>query len=82
MWRHTGRPVRLLFLDARACVPLLAFIVYWSWPTFYVALAGTVFFGTISWLGLTVPAAMRLARRLVVGRVRPAVPVWRRRRLA
>ncbi len=82
MWRYTGRPVRLFVLDARACVPLLAFVVYWSWPTFYVAFGGTLFFGVISWLGLTVPAAVRLARRWIVGRVRPAVPAWRRRRLA
>ena len=82
MWRYTGRPVRLLVLDARACVPLLAFVVYWSWLTFYVAFGGTLVFGVISWLSLTVPAAARLARRWIVGRVRPAVPAWRRRRLA
>lgn len=82
MWRNTGKPVLLLVLDARACVPLLAIIVYWSWPTFWIALIGTAFFGTISWAGLTVPAVLRLVRRWIVGRVRPAVPAWARRRLA
>ena len=82
MWRFTGQPVRVGFLDARACLPMLAFIVYWSWPTFYVAFSGTLFFGVISWFGLTVPAAIRLARRWMVGPVRSAVPARRRRRLA
>ena len=82
MWRNTALPVRILMLDARACLPVLCFVVYWSWATLYVALAGTVFFGTISFFGLTVPALRRVLRRWLVGRLRPAVPAWRRRRLA
>jgi intracellular multiplication protein IcmT len=82
MWRNTALPVRVLFLDARACLPVLAFVVYWRWWTFYIAVSGTVFFMVISWFGLTVPACFRLLRRLAVGNRRPAVPVWRRRRLA
>ena len=53
MWRDTGRPVELVFLDARACLPLLVFVVYWSWMTFYIAATGVVFFSVISWAGLT-----------------------------
>lgn len=82
MWRNTGLPVRVLMLDARACLPIVSFFVYWSWPTFYVAVLGTVFFAIISFLGLTLPAFLRLVRRLVVGPVRPAVAAWDRRRLA
>lgn len=82
MWRFTGKPVQLLIFDARACVPLLAFVVYWSWTTFYIAVIGTLFFGTISWFGLTLPAVIRVVRRWLVGNRRPAVPAWRRRRLA
>ena len=82
MWRNTGLPARFFVLDARACLPLLAMTVYWSWPTLYVGLAGTAFFGAISWAGYTVPAVLRLFRRLIVGRVRTAVPEWHRRRLA
>jgi intracellular multiplication protein IcmT len=26
MWRDTGRPVKVVFLDARACLPLLVFM--------------------------------------------------------
>ncbi len=82
MWRYTARPVQLAILDARACLPLLAVVVYWSWTTLYIAVFGTVFFGAISWFGLTVPAIARVLRRRLVGRVRPAGPAWRRRRLA
>jgi intracellular multiplication protein IcmT len=68
-------------LDARACLPILAVMVYWSWPTLYIAIIGVAFFSAISFFGLTLPA-MRLARRWLVGPVRTAVPVWKRRRLA
>jgi len=82
MWRNTGQPVRLLMLDARACLPILCVMAYWSWTTLYVAIIGVLFFSAISFFGLTVPAAFRLVRRWVVGPVRTAVPVWNRRRLA
>lgn len=82
MWRYTALPVRIGPLDARALLPLLAFVVYWSWTTAYVAITGVVFFTVISWFGLTLPAVLRVIRRALVGRVRPAVPFWQRRRLA
>jgi intracellular multiplication protein IcmT len=82
MWRNTGQPVRVLMLDARACLPILAVMVYWSWTTLYIAITGFVFFSLISFLGLTLPAMLRLIRRWLIGSVRPAVPVWNRRRLA
>jgi intracellular multiplication protein IcmT len=82
MWRNTGQPVRLLMLDARACLPILSVMVYWSWLTLYIAIIGIVFFSAISFFGLTLPAMTRLARRWLVGPVRTAVPVWNRRRLA
>ncbi|TPG55947.1 hypothetical protein EAH89_13495 [Roseomonas nepalensis] len=82
MWRNTALPVRILMLDARACLPVLCVVVYWSWTTLYIALLGTVFFGVISFFGLTMPALVRVVRRWLVGRLRPAVPAWKRRRLA
>ncbi len=82
MWRNTGLPVRLFMLDARACLPILCCLVYWSWTTLYIAVTGTAFFAVISFFGLTVPAMFRLARRLLVGPVRTAVPAWKRRRLS
>ncbi len=82
MWRNTGHPARLVMLDARACLPLLGAVIWWSWTTLYLALFGVAFFGTLSFFGLTVPAMIRLTRRLVAGPVRTAVPVHKRRRFA
>ncbi len=82
MWRDTGRPVRVVFLDARACLPALVYVVYWSWPTFYIAMTGVTIFSVISWAGLTVPSALRMVRRAFVRPYRPAVPAWSRRRFA
>ena len=82
MWRNSGLPVRVGFFDARACLPVLAFVVCWRWWTFYIAVTGITVFTVISWFGLTVPASLRAVRRILVGSIRPAVPAWRRRRLA
>jgi intracellular multiplication protein IcmT len=82
MWRDTGRPVRVVFLDARACLPMLVFVVYWSWPTCTIAVTGVTVFSVISWAGLTVPSALRMVRHAFVGPYRPAVPAWKRRRFA
>ena len=82
MWRSTALPVKVAVVDGRACIPVLVFVLHWSWDTLYIALFGVVFFTIISWFGLTVPAVFRLIRRALVGSVRPAVPVWKRRRLA
>ena len=82
MWRDTGRPVKVLMLDARACFPLLVFVVYWCWTTFFIAASGILFFAVINWAGLTVPTMLRTLRRLLIGPLRPAVPTWKRRRLA
>ena len=82
MWRNSGLPVRVLMLDARACLPILCFVVKWSWTTFTIAVTGVVFFAVISFFGLTLPAVIRVLRRLLVGAERPAVPSWKRRRFA
>ena len=50
-------------LDARAYQRILLVAVYWSWTTLYIGLAGFAFFSLISFLGLTLPAMMRLIRR-------------------
>ena len=55
MWRYTALPVKVAILDARACIPVLVFVLYWSWTTAYIAIVGVVFFTVISWFGLTVP---------------------------
>lgn len=79
MWRNTMLPVRIYFVDARALIPVLAFVLQWRMTTLYFALAGVVVFVLLEWLGLTFPAAIRTIRRLIVGRIRPAIPSWKKR---
>ena len=47
-----------------------------------MAVFGMVFFGIMSFFGLTLPSFLRVLRRLIIGNIRPALPVWKRRRLA
>jgi intracellular multiplication protein IcmT len=82
MWRNTMLPVRLYIMDARALVPVLIFLLHWRWATFYLAGGGIAVFTVLEWFGLTFPAAIRTIRRMIVGRLRPAVPAWKKRRLA
>ncbi|MBO1360159.1 IcmT/TraK family protein [Acetobacter sacchari] len=82
MWRGTGLPVRVFILDARSCLPILLAVVDWSWTTLIIGLVSTVFFGVISFFGLTMPAALRAARRWLVGNRRTALPTWKRRRFS
>jgi len=79
--RNLSRSVPLM--SAYVYQPVFSLLeAYWSWTTFWIAVTGMAFFTVISWFGLTVPAVLRLVRRLIVGPIRPAVPVWKRRRLA
>ena len=82
MWRNTMAPVRVYVVDARALVPWFIFFMHWSWGTLYFAAFATLVFAVPEWFGLSFPAALRTLRRLVNGPVRPAVPVWKRRRFA
>src|SRR5271157_4589380 len=61
------------FLTRGPVLPLLVFVVYWSWATFYIAATGVIVFSVISWAGLTVPSTLRMIRRAFVGPYRPAV---------
>ena len=82
MWRNTMRPVRLYAIDARALIPIMLFLLHWRLSTLYFAAAGIALFVVLEWFGLTFPAAVRTIRRCIVGRVRPAVPAWKKRRFA
>jgi intracellular multiplication protein IcmT len=82
MWRNTMLPVRAYIVDARALVPLMIFLMHWSWTTLYVALVGIALFGTLEFCGLSFPAAIRTLRRWIVGPIRPAVPAWKKRRFS
>ena len=82
MWRNTMSPIRAYVIDARALVPLMVYLMHWSWATLYIALVGIALFSVLEWCGLTFPAAIRVVRRWIVGPVRAAIPAWKKRRLA
>ena len=77
-WCHTARPYRLFILDGRAAFFLLIWLLYISWPTFFIAVAATVFFGLLEYLRLPLPIVFRKCRAFVAGRHRPARPPPRR----
>jgi intracellular multiplication protein IcmT len=82
MWRNTMLPVRVYVVDARVLIPLMVVLVHIRVWTFYVALGGMAVFTALEWLGLTFPAAVRTARRWIVGGRRAAIPAWKKRRFA
>ncbi len=82
MWRNTMMPVRIYVVDARALIPVMIFMLHWRLGTLYLAGAGIALFTVLEWFGLTFPAGRRTIRRLLVGRIRPAIPSWKKRRYA
>jgi len=82
MWRNTMMPVRIYVVDARALIPVMIFMLHWRLNTLYLAGAGIALFTFLEWFGLTFPAARRTIRRYLVGRIRPAIPSWKKRRFA
>jgi intracellular multiplication protein IcmT len=82
MWRNTMLPVRVYVIDARVLIPLMIVLVHIRLWTLYLAIGGIAAFTALEWLGLTFPAAVRTARRWIVGRHRPAIPAWKKRRFA
>jgi intracellular multiplication protein IcmT len=79
-WRNTMRPALFFNLDARAVLPFCALIFYARLVTLFLAISITAIFWLVSKLGLTLPAALRKFRSLLVGMNRPALPLGRQRR--
>ena len=51
MWSYTAPYPKLFLIDARAILPLAIWALHWSWITFYIALAGIVFFSVVLYFG-------------------------------
>ena len=82
MWRNTMLPIRIYVVDARALIPLMVVLVHIRCGPSISRLRGMVVFAVLEWFGLTFPAAIRTLRRWIVGRRRPAIPTWKKRRFA
>ncbi len=79
-WRNTMRPILFFNLDARAILPFCAIIFYARLITLFLAVATTVIFWIVSKMGLTLPAALRRLRSIIVGARRPALRLTKHRR--
>jgi intracellular multiplication protein IcmT len=60
----------------------MAWLLHWSWLTFFLALTGVCFLALLDWTGLPPEAALARFRTILVGRVRPAAEVITLRRRA
>lgn len=75
-WRHTAKPARFLFFDARAGAGLAVFMLHWSMLTFKIAVGIFVVFGLLERFGFTVTVALRWVRSRLAGPIRSARPWW------
>ncbi|MBO1326260.1 IcmT/TraK family protein [Acetobacter sp. TBRC 12305] len=82
MWRYSADPVYIFVLDCRALLPMVVFFAHMREWTLIVAVAGTLIFGFLAWMGLTLPVAGRMLRVLIIGARRPALPAWKKRAYA
>lgn len=71
-WRNTQKPARFFFLDARAFLAILFFLMHARLWTFVLVLAVMFSFWLFERRGLTFDAALRAIRCWFVGIRRPA----------
>jgi intracellular multiplication protein IcmT len=77
-WRDSARPVRLFFLDFRACFPLLLLLFHVRLWTFIIALFATLFFTALERYGFTLAVFGRWTRSFLAGPRKMAQPWWKR----
>lgn len=81
MWRDTGRKVRFFGFDGRLAIFLLFFGVHISYFTLGLVCLAMGGFYALEYKGYSMPNALRKIGVLIIGKSRPAVHWWRRRRL-
>jgi intracellular multiplication protein IcmT len=79
-WRNTQKPARFFFLDARAFLAILLFLVHARLWTFVLVLVIMIVFWLLERQGLTFDAALRAFRCWFLGSNRPANSRRARRR--
>jgi hypothetical protein len=79
-WRYSMMPVRFFNLDARAVMPFFVLLIYARLVTLVLCLIITAVFWVVERMGLTLPAALRKFRTLLVGNKRYGLNSIRRRR--
>ena len=71
-WRNTQKPARFFFLDARAFVAILLFLVHARMWTLILAVVLMMVFYIFERRGLTFESALRAMRCWFLGTKRPA----------
>lgn len=76
-WRDSARPARFFIIDYRGVFPIVLFLLHIQFWTFYIAIAGIIFFAILERYGFTVPVFLRFVRSFLAGRQKTASPWWR-----
>lgn len=80
-WRNTQKPVRFLFLDARAFVGILFFLLHARIWVLALASLSIAFFWFLERRGLSAESSIRAVRSWLIGARRPAQRRKAQRRL-
>lgn len=77
VWRDASKtPAFFGVVDTRAAFPVLGFVIYSSWNTFFIAAGSIVFFVAMGMLGYQLPVLYRKTRSLFRGTRLFARPWW------
>lgn len=70
-WRDMGRTVQIKFIgDARVIAPILIFVFFYNWYTFFFSIACIVLLMVMRYKGYQFPTLLRWARGKAAGNVR------------
>lgn len=76
-WRDSARSPRFFLIDARAAFPFLLFFLHIKLWSFILAAVAMCFFALLERYGFTVSVFLRLARNLLAGPHKVAIPWWK-----
>lgn len=81
-WNWTAKWPTFIIFDARCLFPIAIWLLHISWPTFYIAVGGVFFFGTLEYFRITPAVMLRSIRSFISGPKRSNFdPIVYRRRI-
>jgi intracellular multiplication protein IcmT len=80
-WRNTMRPVRFFNFDVKAIIPFFILLFHLRLTTLVFCILSTMGFWALEKKGITVDAALRAFRVLIVGTFRTGQPKARFRKM-
>lgn len=75
-WRDSARPIKFFIWDGKAVFPMVLFLLYIRWWTFFLALFAMLFFSILNRFGFTPIVFFRRLRGWLTGPRKMAVPWW------